>query len=59
MSDYTNPDSDDSKGYESPKAEVNKYFPRIIERKIPLDDYHLCPCCEGKGYVGIYKRDNK
>lgn len=59
MSDY-NPD--DKESYRSPPA--SKIDPNPVpwgpfsKGKIPLDDYHVCPCCNGYGFVGIVNEPN-
>lgn len=49
------PSSYDKDGYQSPPASIEDEKPwgPFVKRKIPLDDFHTCPCCDGKGYVGI------
>lgn len=48
-------DSNDNKGYKSPPAEVKDETPwgPFTKRKVPLDDFHTCPMCNGKGFVNI------
>jgi hypothetical protein len=49
-------DTHDEGGYKSPPASVDNDptpWGPFTKRKIPIDDYHTCPCCDGKGYVGI------
>lgn len=47
-------DSRDDEGYKSQPASL--YIPPdspINYKKIPLDDNHTCPVCDGKGFVMI------
>lgn len=50
-------DTNDNDGYKSPPASVDNLDDRpwgpFSKRKILLDDYHTCPCCNGTGFVGI------
>lgn len=52
------PDSNDNDGYKSPPASIDRDptpWGPFAKTKIPIDEYHTCPACNGYGYVGIVK----
>lgn len=53
-SDEWVPESDELDNQIKQSARMTRR-PRVVEStpKIPIDDYHICPFCEGKGFVNI------
>jgi hypothetical protein len=53
--------TDDSEGYKSPPATqliINPPSGPHNRKTIPKDDNHLCPVCNGKGFIAIVDEKN-
>ena len=61
METSNNPKTDDSEGYKSPPAALPAITPPrgpYNRKVIPIDDNHICPVCNGKGFIQVVDEKN-